>query len=47
MSENENNNNNANTQDKKGCSFCGRPKGMFKSLVQNPNGMVGICDECI
>ena len=47
MSENENNNNNTNSQDKKGCAFCGRPKGMYKSIVQNPNGSVGICDDCI
>ena len=29
------------------CSFCGRPRGAFKELVENPNGMVGICNDCI
>ena len=49
MSENENNNNNNNSNIDKGkpCAFCGRPKGMYKSIVQNPNGSVGICDDCI
>ncbi len=31
----------------KGCAFCGRPKGAFKSIVENPNGTVGICDDCV
>lgn len=57
MSENQNNNNqnppnggNNGGNGKipnKGCAFCGRPKGMFKSIVENPIGTVGICDDCI
>ena len=50
MSENDNNNNNTNNPNMertKPCAFCGRPKGMYKSIVQNPNGTVGICDDCI
>ncbi len=30
-----------------GCSFCGRPRGAFKEIVENPNGTVGICNDCI
>lgn len=30
-----------------GCSFCGRPRGAFKEIVENPNGSVGICSDCI
>jgi len=30
-----------------GCSFCGRPRGAFKEIVENPNGNVGICNDCI
>lgn len=29
------------------CSFCGRPRGAFKEIVENPNGTVGICNDCI
>ena len=29
------------------CSFCGRPRGAFKEIVENPNGQVGICSDCI
>lgn len=29
------------------CSFCGRPRGAFKEIVENPNGSVGICSDCI
>lgn len=29
------------------CSFCGRPRGTFKEIVENPNGTVGICNDCI
>lgn len=29
------------------CSFCGRPRGAFKEIVENPNGNVGICNDCI
>ncbi len=29
------------------CSFCGRPRGAFKEIVENPNGSVGICNDCI
>ena len=29
------------------CSFCGRPRGAFKEIVENPNGTVGICSDCI
>lgn len=59
MSENENNNNQTengqnnssssgnNGGRNKGCAFCGRPKGAFKSIVENPVGTVGICDDCI
>ena len=58
MSENENNNNNeqggssggtngAGRGQNKGCAFCGRPKGAFKSIVENPIGSVGICDDCV
>jgi len=46
MSENDNNNNQG-FEKAKGCAFCGRPKGTFKSIVQNPTGSVGICDDCI
>ena len=24
------------------CSFCGRPRGAFKEIVENPNGSVGV-----
>lgn len=30
-----------------GCSFCGRPRGAFKEIVENPTGTVGICNDCI
>lgn len=30
-----------------GCSFCGRPRGAFKEIVENPDGTVGICSDCI
>jgi len=37
-----------NTQQRNnGCSFCGRPRGAFKEIVENPNGNVGICNDCI
>ena len=29
------------------CSFCGRPRGAFKEIVENPNGSVGICNDCV
>ncbi len=29
------------------CSFCGRPRGAFKEIVENPTGTVGICNDCI
>lgn len=29
------------------CSFCGRPRGAFKEIVENPSGSVGICNDCI
>ena len=29
------------------CSFCGRPRGAFKEIVENPIGTVGICNDCI
>ena len=29
------------------CSFCGRPRGAFKEIVENPTGTVGICSDCI
>ena len=29
------------------CSFWGRPRGAFKEIVENPNGSVGICNDCI
>ena len=29
------------------CSFCGRPRGTFKEIVENPTGTVGICNDCI
>ena len=30
-----------NTQPRSnGCSFCGRPRGAFKEIVENPNGNV-------
>ncbi len=29
------------------CSFCGRPRGAFKEIVENPIGTVGICSDCI
>ena len=29
------------------CSFCGRPRGSFKEIVENPTGSVGICNDCI
>ncbi len=31
----------------KRCSFCGRPKPMFKSFVINPDGNVIVCEDCI
>ena len=36
-----------NMQRNNGCSFCGRPRGAFKEIVENPNGNVGICNDCI
>ena len=35
------------SQRNNGCSFCGRPRGAFKEIVENPNGNVGICNDCI
>lgn len=35
------------TERNNGCSFCGRPRGAFKEIVENPNGTVGICNDCI
>ncbi len=29
------------------CSFCGRPRTAFKGMVENPNGSVAICNDCI
>lgn len=29
------------------CSFCGRPRGAFKEIIENPTGSVGICNDCI
>ncbi len=29
------------------CSFCGRPKSNFRQVIENPNGMVCICEDCI
>lgn len=29
------------------CSFCGRPRGAFKEIVENPTGTAGICNDCI
>ena len=29
------------------CSFCGRPKTMFKYFVVNPDGGVIVCEDCI
>lgn len=29
------------------CSFCGRPRSAFKGMVENPNGSVAICNDCI
>ena len=39
--------NDGNRPRNKGCAFCGRPKGAFKSIVENPIGTVGICDDCV
>ncbi len=36
-----------NIPPKGGCSFCGRPRGSFKEIVENPTGNVGICSDCI
>lgn len=56
MAENDNNNTTSTPDGGDGtgvpprnnrCAFCGRPKGTFKSIVENPNGTVGICDDCI
>ncbi len=38
---------NITQQRNNGCSFCGRPRGAFKEIVENPNGNVGICNDCI
>lgn len=44
----ENQTPNANEPKRNGnCSFCGRPRGAFKEIVENPNGSVGICNDCI
>lgn len=29
------------------CSFCGRPKSNFRQVIENPNGMVCICEDCV
>lgn len=43
MSDNQN----METPRNNNCSFCGRPRGAFKEIVENPNGTVGICNDCI
>ena len=40
-------NQNTNTPPRGSCSFCGRPRGAFKEIVENPSGNVGICNDCI
>ena len=36
-----------NTPPRGNCSFCGRPRGSFKEIVENPTGTVVICNDCI
>ena len=43
----DNNNNSTSMPRNNNCSFCGRPRGAFKEIVENPTGTVGICDHCI
>lgn len=40
-------NQNPTTPRNNSCSFCGRPRGAFKEIVENPTGTVGICNDCI
>lgn len=40
-------NNKTNLPPRGNCSFCGRPRGAFKEIVENPTGTVGICNDCI
>lgn len=41
------NQNNEEKKNKDNCSFCGRPKSMFKTFVVNPEGNVIVCEDCI
>ncbi len=41
------NQNNEGQKRKDTCSFCGRPKSMFKTFVVNPEGNVIVCEDCI
>lgn len=43
----DNNNQNQIPPRNNNCSFCGRPRGAFKEIVENPTGTVGICNDCI
>ncbi len=43
----DNNNENKIPFRSNACSFCGRPRGAFKEIVENPTGTVGICNDCI
>ncbi len=43
----DNNNENQIPFRSNSCSFCGRPRGAFKEIVENPTGTVGICNDCI
>ena len=43
----EDNNQIPNAPRNNNCSFCGRPRGAFKEIVENPTGSVGICNDCI
>ena len=46
--DNNNNNNNNNEQKKaENCSFCNRPKTMFRTFVVNPEGNVIVCEDCV
>ncbi len=47
MNDNQTTNGQTPPRSSGNCSFCGRPRGSFKEIVENPMGTVGICSDCI